>query len=666
MQCRVVFQTFELVGFFGATYVNTEAQNRRREAVVKEDSAFNLETIETVFPVLKVRERLVEYCKVYQSFLLDYELTLRNSKRMLYEAEKEILLTGFKATKEQEENLKVISNAVKEQKKVLDVGLGRLEKLVKATEISYNRVSGSENGEVFTFEVLRTFIDEKKFLQHFLTDYLRSSKETPDVMKYVDNETVENIDDMMQEFLFEDEKLFYKFWKITKERAFVYVRPRVANEEPGRSVAAVLPPLEEPQGAGPSFVRQTFPCQVTPGCLGFIKVECSEDRHVACVVCNINTCIACMCAVGEAPDDHKCDPNERRSVATLLTTTKACPKCHTRISRISGCPQMMCTSCHTIFDWNTGNECVGGVIHNPHFHKLSTEMQNKIVKERAERGLDTKQWQIDHAVLPANFDALCEPMTTNLFRTAVRGAFQTEPENRGGIQSDLNELYRQLLHFQSQEILDLRNALGRFGEKNVRELRIKNIVGLGNKFVTRVHMLKNPDGLKTQNLVYADMRIPENTDTIYKAQLLRANTFKRYTNENLQACETFLMAGENCLRLLLVSLPSERVEIFDNLVDLFALTLKTLMERSWLESPRQVEKNLYFRIQAAKQLNAPIRVLFANAMPMHDEVNRLSSKLRRDWEASKNKIKMADVRGKRKRKDVKSKEKETEDDSSSQ
>jgi hypothetical protein len=290
-------------------------------------------------------------------------------------------------------------------------------------------------------------------------------------------------------------------------------------------------------------------------------------------------------------------------------------------------------------------------------------MQDKIVKERAERGLATKQ--IDQAVLPANFDALCEPMTSNLFRTAVRGAFQTEPENRVGIQLDLNEMYRQLLHFQSQEILDLRNALGRFGEKNVRELRIKNIVGLGNKFVTRVHMLKNPDGLKTQNLVYADMRIPENTDTVYKAQLLRANTFKRYTSENLQACETFLMAGENCLRLLLVSLPSERVEIFDNLVDLFELTLKTLIERSWLESPRQVEKNVYFRIRAARQLNAPFRVL-ENNMPMQDEVKRLSSKLRRDWEGSKNKAKMADVRGKRKRKDVQSKEKETEDDSSSE
>ena len=38
------------------------------------------------------------------------------------------------------------------------------------------------------------------------------------------------------------------------------------------------------------------------------------------------------------------------------------------ITKIDGCDQMWCVSCHTAFSWRTG-QAASGIVHNPHFYE---------------------------------------------------------------------------------------------------------------------------------------------------------------------------------------------------------------------------------------------------------------------------------------------------------
>ena len=64
--------------------------------------------------------------------------------------------------------------------------------------------------------------------------------------------------------------------------------------------------------------------------------------------------------------DHVCDENIRKTIDLLENDCKECPTCSANIFKIDGCDQMFCTSCHTAFDWKTGN-IETGQIHNPHY-----------------------------------------------------------------------------------------------------------------------------------------------------------------------------------------------------------------------------------------------------------------------------------------------------------
>ena len=52
----------------------------------------------------------------------------------------------------------------------------------------------------------------------------------------------------------------------------------------------------------------------------------------------------------------------------IKDSSRGCPGCGERISKIDGCDQMWCPSCHVAFSWRTG-EIENGRIHNPHYYQ---------------------------------------------------------------------------------------------------------------------------------------------------------------------------------------------------------------------------------------------------------------------------------------------------------
>tara|TARA_B100000795_G_scaffold269545_2_gene259261 strand:+ start:7169 stop:8806 length:1638 start_codon:yes stop_codon:yes gene_type:complete len=92
-------------------------------------------------------------------------------------------------------------------------------------------------------------------------------------------------------------------------------------------------------------------------CEGFLNINYN------CVLCNSHTCKDCMEIMS---GEHKCDPDTVETCKFIHKESKQCPGCSESISKINGCDQMWCTTCHITFDWNTGKIDYGNN-HNPHF-----------------------------------------------------------------------------------------------------------------------------------------------------------------------------------------------------------------------------------------------------------------------------------------------------------
>lgn len=113
------------------------------------------------------------------------------------------------------------------------------------------------------------------------------------------------------------------------------------------------------------YTRTTLcPCP-SDGCRGFVISETGK-----CGVCDTEVCKRCMLQV--RGNSHTCDPNDVESAKEIKSQTRPCPKCAIPISKIDGCDQMWCVSCHTPFSWKTG-AIVRGAIHNPHFFAYQRE-----------------------------------------------------------------------------------------------------------------------------------------------------------------------------------------------------------------------------------------------------------------------------------------------------
>jgi hypothetical protein len=114
----------------------------------------------------------------------------------------------------------------------------------------------------------------------------------------------------------------------------------------------------------PKTVKYIRPCGLND-CRGFV------NTGNVCTMCNIAFCRDCH----EVNDpDHTCKAEDIETAKAIKKDSKPCPNCHVTTFRMSGCPQMWCTICHTLWDWNTCAIETGKVIHNPHYFEY---MRNK-------------------------------------------------------------------------------------------------------------------------------------------------------------------------------------------------------------------------------------------------------------------------------------------------
>lgn len=130
---------------------------------------------------------------------------------------------------------------------------------------------------------------------------------------------------------------------------------RIRNVREGRDENAIT---ETAKAAASKFIRR---CTV-PECNGFLSSAWK------CGLCGTWACPDCFEIKGlnrDAP--HTCTADALATAELIRKDTKPCPSCGEMISKIDGCDQMFCTSCHKPFSWNTGQSIKTGHIHNPHY-----------------------------------------------------------------------------------------------------------------------------------------------------------------------------------------------------------------------------------------------------------------------------------------------------------
>lgn len=109
-------------------------------------------------------------------------------------------------------------------------------------------------------------------------------------------------------------------------------------------------------------------------CRGFLSTAWK------CGTCQKYYCHDCHAVKTDQKDDsHVCNEEAKATASMISKETRGCPKCGIRISKIEGCDQMFCTSCHAVFSWNTGQLLLNTVIHNPHYYEYLRQKNNGVV-----------------------------------------------------------------------------------------------------------------------------------------------------------------------------------------------------------------------------------------------------------------------------------------------
>ena len=192
--------------------------------------------------------------------------------------------------------------------------------------------------------------------------------------------------------------------------------------------------------------KQKFimPCQ-NANCNGML------NNAYCCELCDKKTCSKCLEVENE---NHECNKDSVESAKLLRNSTKPCPKCGTRISKIDGCDQMWCIECKTAFSWNKGT-IETSYIHNPHYFEYMRKNNNEVPRNPYDNRVDNRiircETQRDRAVRYLN-------------------SFQTE------VKRQISTFIRYINHIQASTIADLNTSI-ETKTNNVEPLEIRYIIG---------------------------------------------------------------------------------------------------------------------------------------------------------------------------------------------
>jgi hypothetical protein len=160
--------------------------------------------------------------------------------------------------------------------------------------------------------------------------------------------------ELMKQYRAIESEMNRKLLVIQGQRNALY--RRIQNVRAGRDEHADTGPAARATAA--KFIRR---CTVAE-CNGFLSSAWK------CGLCNTWACPECFEIKGMDRDvAHTCTPDALATAALIRKDTKPCPTCGEMISKIDGCDQMFCTSCHKPFSWTTGQSITRGIIHNPHY-----------------------------------------------------------------------------------------------------------------------------------------------------------------------------------------------------------------------------------------------------------------------------------------------------------
>lgn len=157
--------------------------------------------------------------------------------------------------------------------------------------------------------------------------------------------------------------------------------------------------------------RQFIMKCLAEGCRGFLSSgwKCGTCQKHFC-----SDCHAEKTGVKEQDEAHVCKEDAKATASMIRQETRACPSCGIRISKIEGCDQMWCVSCHTTFSWNTGQVLLNTVVHNPHYYEYLRKNNGSVPREAGDvpcGGLPNGYWFM---------------RTMNEFTTAISQSNRTE------------------------------------------------------------------------------------------------------------------------------------------------------------------------------------------------------------------------------------------------
>ena len=276
------------------------------------------------------------------------------------------------------------------------------------------------------------------------------------------------------------------------------------------------------------------------GCKGYVSSS-------QCSICNHHLCRKCYVLVDtdEELKAHECDKETYETAQMIIKSSKGCPSCGTRISKVSGCDQMWCPECEVAFSWKTG-EKVNGVIHNPHFYeyqKIRGGANTRIIRNAGDRHCGGLVNTYDFVY---KIQSLIKKMSTELDKPMSR-------KNKNNVQRNLNDIYRSVGHF--QDVLDkIRTELNQgINNINVRSKYMRDQV-TKEKFMTAIMRKYNREeknkslqdiyelyvtvGTERMNDIY-NTNIIERNDKIYVSKKINETCYvmkqtRDYCNEQLK------------------------------------------------------------------------------------------------------------------------------------